>query len=59
MNYKQATKDFVENILSSVPSHDIPAKREAWGIYIDGLCKSGQITQKQYETWDNPKQVNK
>ena len=30
------------------------AKREAWGIFTDMLCKEGYITLKQYETWSNP-----
>ena len=30
------------------------ARAEAWGIYIDGLCKAGEITQKQYESWGFP-----
>lgn len=34
--------------------NDKPAVREAWGIYIDRLCKDGRITEKQYHNWDNP-----
>lgn len=30
------------------------AKWEAWNIFTDGLCKDGEITVKQYESWDNP-----
>lgn len=58
MTKQEATKDFVDNILPTIPANDIPAKREAWGVHIDVLCKSGLITQRQYETWDAPSQCN-
>ena len=29
-------------------------RNEAWGNFVDALCKTGQITMKQYETWTNP-----
>jgi hypothetical protein len=25
-----------------------------WNIWTDSLCKSGQITQKQYDNWTGP-----
>ncbi len=33
---------------------DYPARSEAWGIYTDELCKGGEITPKQYATWQAP-----
>jgi hypothetical protein len=33
---------------------DGPARREAWNNFTDGLCKGGQISQHQYETWVGP-----
>lgn len=33
--------------------NDKPARREAWGVFTDTLCKNGEITMKQYETWTN------
>jgi folate-dependent tRNA-U54 methylase TrmFO/GidA len=33
---------------------DHPARREGWNNYTDALCKAGQITMRQYETWGNP-----
>ncbi|WLW37001.1 hypothetical protein [Synechococcus phage S-MS29] len=33
---------------------DAIAKREAWHIFTDMLCKEGYITLRQYETWSNP-----
>jgi len=28
--------------------------RENWNDFTDYLCKSGEITMQQYETWTNP-----
>ena len=33
---------------------DSVAKREAWGIFTDELCREGYITMKKYESWSNP-----
>lgn len=33
---------------------DVCAMNEAWGVYIDMLCKSHVITLQQYERWGNP-----
>ena len=33
---------------------DSIAKREAWNVYTDSLCKDGIITEHQYNTWANP-----
>lgn len=33
---------------------DRVALREAWGIYIDRLCKDRRITIEQYNNWSNP-----
>lgn len=33
---------------------DKVARREQFGMYTDYLCKSGQISMRQYETWSNP-----
>ena len=30
------------------------AKREEWSYFTDMLCKNGDITLKQYESWSNP-----
>lgn len=58
MTKVEAVREFKENYLPEVMARygkkDKPAIREAWGVYTDSLCKSGQITLKQYETWDNP-----
>ena len=41
-------------ILPGIPQGDWPARSEAWNNYTDMLCKDGQITSKQYETWAHP-----
>lgn len=33
---------------------DKVARRQQFGEYTDYLCKSGQISMRQYETWSNP-----
>ena len=33
---------------------DLPARREAWNDYTDDLCKSGQISERQYNNWSQP-----
>ena len=35
-------------------SVDSILRREAWSNFTDMLCKGGQITQNQYNTWSNP-----
>lgn len=61
MTKKQAVEFFREEILPVIKENyeqdgitDKPARREAWNNFTDSLCKDGQITLKQYETWDNP-----
>ena len=33
---------------------DKTAMRTEWGMYVDGLCRDGSITEKQRMTWVNP-----
>ena len=61
MTKQQAVKIFKDEILPAIKARyeqdgiiDKPARREAWHNFTDMLCKDGQITLKQYETWDNP-----
>lgn len=61
MTKEQAIKFYKEEILPSVKKQyesdgiiDKPARQFAWQIYIDGLCKDGEISQRQYDTWGNP-----
>ena len=49
----QALQQFKYNWMVT-KSTDKVAKREAWGIFTDELCKEGYITMKKYESWSNP-----
>lgn len=49
----QAMDQFRYNWMAS-GSTDKVAKREAWGIFTDELCREGYITLKKYESWSNP-----
>jgi len=64
MTKREAWADFRENILSDIEDRerarggrfiDRPMRAEAWNNFTDELCKAGQITLKQYESWDHPK----
>ena len=59
MSKKDAEVDFKENvrpyIISEYGTDDVTAMREAWNNYTDMLCKDGQISNHQYETWDHPR----
>lgn len=55
MRYDVAVKDFERIYIQYYMRHEDYWKAfEAWSAYIDGLCKDGQITQKQFETWQTP-----
>ena len=49
----EALQQFRYNWMAT-KSTDKVAKREAWGIFTDELCKEGYITMKKYESWSNP-----
>ena len=36
------------------PYVDRPMRDQAWNNYTDALCKSRDITERQYETWVSP-----
>ena len=62
MTKKQAVHCFTECILPIVKARyeksgrrDLGARREAWNDYTDMLCKDGQITDHQYDTWTQPR----
>lgn len=55
MTYRQAVQHWRRYIKPSVPPRDKPALRESWNNFTDELCKDGEITLKQYESWGQPK----
>ena len=52
MTKHEALKQF-KNYFNTKHS-DAVMQRENWNNFTDFLCKSGEITLKQYETWTNP-----
>ena len=60
MTKKQVEQDFRSYILPELikterNGKDIVVRELEWNYYIDGLCKDGDITLKQYENWVTPK----
>ena len=49
---------FKEEILPFVDKKDKPALRQAWNDYTDFLCRNGEITMRQYETWTQPRFIS-
>ena len=52
MTKKDALKEF--RSCGQVVRGDAIWTRCNWNDYTDFLCRDGQITMKQYETWTNP-----
>ena len=56
---KDALREF-KNVLNSDYVYyakirgDKVAMREFWNNFTDMLCKDGEITENQYNTWSNP-----
>lgn len=60
MNKQQAINIFKESYSELLKNSDDYCERQlAWNCFIDGLCKYGEITQKQYDNWGNPACLNK
>ncbi len=61
MTKAEAWARFRDEILPSIwaaegpRGPDRPRRAEAWNNYTDELCKDGQITLKQYESWTHPR----
>jgi hypothetical protein len=65
MLWEEAEAYFIENHLPIIRvlerrngyehgSIDGPRRREAWNNWTDMLCKSGEISDWQYENWSQP-----
>lgn len=61
MTKQQAVQEYREHVLPLVKQQheqdgrrDRGARREAWGVFTDALCKDGRITERQYMTWIGP-----
>ena len=53
MTKQQALHDF-RHIHMGIVKGDVIYTRENWNNYTDSLCKRGEITSRQYNTWTNP-----
>lgn len=48
-------RNFIEpGVIKYYGKTDRIALRTAWNDWTDSLCKSGDITQRQYDSWTNP-----
>lgn len=55
MTYKDAVKEFKDIYIGLyINQVDYWTAQQAWAEYTDSLCKAGQITEKQWETWLTP-----
>lgn len=57
MNKKEAENQF-KLIYPEYKKLDDGEKRLSWAIFTDGLCKDGEITEKQFANWDYPRYFN-
>lgn len=60
MTYKDGVKSF-QRIYSDLYEKGVDywTAHEYWHEFIDALCKAGEITLKQYETWSTPFEYGK
>lgn len=58
MTRNDAISEFREHHLQGVVKqfgmNDVPALRQAWNDYTDGLHRDGRITDYQVNHWNNP-----
>lgn len=55
MTKEQAVSIFKEQYIDLyIKKVDYWTAQLAWSTYVDGLCKDGQITQRQYDNWSTP-----
>lgn len=55
MTKEQAIRDFKREYADLyIKKVDYWTAQLAWSIYVDGLCKDGQITQRQCDNWSTP-----
>ena len=55
MTYRDAVKEFKrQNVELWINQVDYWTAWEVWDAYVDGLCKSGLITERQFNNWATP-----
>lgn len=57
MTYKDAVQEFKRNLRNG--EYDYWTVQEMWAAYTDAMCKAGEITQKQWNTWATPFEYGK
>lgn len=57
MTYKDAVRQFKQGLPNG--EYDYLMLQQAWAFYTDGLCKDGEITNKQWNTWETPFEYGK
>ena len=57
MRYADAVRNFKREL--KVGEYDYWTVYEMWSSYTDYLCKDGQITDKQYNSWSTPFEYGK
>lgn len=57
MKKSDAIKDFIS--CSESGFNGYYEMQQAWIFFTDGLCRDGQITTRQFDTWGNPTTVEK
>ena len=57
--WRQTCLAWVKHEYESDGIPDYPARSESWANYTDMLCKDGQITLKQYESWQSPRECTR
>lgn len=62
MTKKEAVAEFKAGVIPYIREAyeqdgrmDRVARREAWNNFTDVLCKDGNITAHQYDTWEHPR----
>lgn len=64
MNKAQAEALFREHFMPHIRQQegrviDKPLRRMVWNNFVDGLHRSGEITEHQMQTWDQPRGLEK
>jgi hypothetical protein len=52
--FAQFKAEVLPNVQKQYGTKDKAARDQAWNDYTDALCKNGDITLKQYESWTHP-----
>ena len=55
--YDKAVKEFLNYMPTG--DYDYWTAQLMWSEYVDGLCKAGKISQKQYDNWSCPFEYGK